>query len=368
MVYDFRLAVDPIGNDLEPDNFTEDSLMRFGAPMYFHFFWLMIPLILFLVSAFKKKRALVQKFCGSLMAQRLVPEVVWKNQKQRNVLLLLALFFGLLSLTQPRWGYQWEEIHSEGVDIIVALDVSNSMLAEDVKPSRLKRAQREISDLLNLMNGDRIGLVAFAGTAFLQCPLTLDYSAARIFLETLDSDLIPVQGTALGTAIRTAVQAFSQKEKKSKALILITDGEDQEGDAQSAAQFAAEQGVKIFIIGVGGEQGAPIPEPEGGFKKDQNGEVVLTKLDETALIEIAKTTQGSYVRSISGDLDLETIYFERLKKNVTQKELNIDKRKRWQERFQWPAFLALICLGFATLQNENKPSVIRGQNLSQKEA
>lgn len=340
--------------------------MRFGEPMYFHFFWLMIPLVLFLMSGFKKKRALIQNFCGPLMAQRLVPDAVWKNQKRRSTFLLLALFFGLLSLTQPRWGYQWEEIRSEGVDIIVALDVSNSMLAQDVKPNRLKRAQREISDLLNLMNGDRVGLVAFAGTAFLQCPLTLDYSAARIFLETLDSDLIPVQGTALGTAIRTAVQAFSQKEKKSKALILITDGEDQEGDAQSAALFAQEQGVKIFVIGVGAEQGAPIPAPEGGFKKDSNGEVVLTKLNESALIEIARVTQGGYVRSISGDMDLETIYFQNLKQNVTQKELNVDKRKRWQERFQWPAFLALLCLGFAALLNESRQKASEEEDFSQK--
>jgi len=342
--------------------------MRFAEPDYFHFLWLSIPLALFLINSFKKKRAMVSLFCGSEMSKRLVPENIWENQKKRTALLFFSLFFGLLSLTQPRWGYKWEEVRSEGVDIIVALDVSKSMLAQDVKPNRLKRAQREISDLLNLLNGDRIGLVAFAGSAFLQCPLTLDYSAARIFLDTLDSDLIPVQGTALGGAIRTAVDAFSKKEKKSKALILITDGEDQEGSAQSAVDLAVEQGVKIFIIGVGAEEGSPIPEPDGGFKKDKNGEVVLTKLNESSLIKLAQQTQGGYVRSISGDMDLETIYFDQLKQNVAEKKLNIDKRKRWQERFQWPAFMAMVCLIFAVwLKDSSNPSP-REEKLSQNQS
>jgi len=263
----------------------------------------------------------------------------------------------MLSLTQPRWGYHWEDLHQRGVDVIVALDVSSSMLAEDIKPNRLERAKRKISDLLDMMEGDRIGLVAFAGTSFVQCPLTLDYGAARIFLSAIDTQLIPVQGTAIGNAIKTSVKAFRTQEKKSKALILITDGEDQTGKALAAAKSAGEQGVKIYTIGIGGEIGAPLPDlsGNGGFRKNQQGEVILSKLDETTLQKIALETGGSYVRSVTGDIDLKTIYQDQIKKHIEKKELKSERRKIWQERFQWFIFIALIFLFTETYLSEKKP-------------
>ena len=331
--------------------------MRFGEPSYFHFLWTLIPLIFFMVWGLKKKQQLTAKFCGIPLLSKLVHPGIEKRHRNTSILSFLGIIFLLLALTQPRWGYHWEDLHQKGVDVIVALDVSTSMLAEDIKPNRLERAKRKISDLLNMMDGDRIGLIAFAGTSFVQCPLTLDYSAARIFLSAIDTELIPVQGTAIGNAINTAVKAFRTQDKKSKALILITDGEDQTGKALSAAKAAKDKGVKIYTIGIGGEMGAPLPNPStaGGFRKNQQGEVILSKLDETTLQKIALATGGSYVRSVTGDIDLKTIYRDQIKKHIEKRELKSERRKIWQERFQWFIFAALLCLTIEACLAEKKP-------------
>jgi Ca-activated chloride channel homolog len=332
--------------------------MRFGEPNYFHFLWTLIPLIFFMVWGLKKKQQLTTKFCGNPLLTRLVQPGLEKRHQTKTIFMFLAVIFLLLALTQPRWGYHWEDLHQKGVDVIVALDVSDSMLAEDIKPNRLERAKRKISDLLDRMEGDRIGLVAFAGTSFVQCPLTLDYAAARIFLSAIDTQLIPVQGTAIGNAIKTSTKAFRTQDKKSKALILITDGEDQTGQALSAAKAAKAQGVKIYTIGIGGEMGAPIPNPsvDGGFRKNQQGEVILSKLDENTLQKIALETGGSYVRSVTGDIDLKTIYNDQIKLHIEKKELKSERRKIWQERFQWFIFLGLLFLVLESFLMEGKPS------------
>ena len=331
--------------------------MRFGDPLYFYLFWCLVPLIFFMVWGMRKKQQLTLKFCGNPLLSKLVHPGVEKRHRSKTIFVVLAILFLILALTRPRWGYQWENLHQRGVDVIVALDVSSSMLAEDIKPNRLERAKRKISDLLDMMEGDRIGLVAFAGTSFVQCPLTLDYGAARLFLSAIDTQLIPVQGTALGNAIKTSVKAFRSQEKKSKALILITDGEDQTGKALSAAKLAGDQGVKIYTIGIGGEIGAPLPNSSGagGFRKNQQGEVILSKLDETTLQQIALETGGSYVRSVTGDIDLNTIYKDQIKKHIEKKELKSERRKIWQERFQWFIFIALIFLVAETCLSEKRP-------------
>ena len=236
--------------------------MKFGDPSLFHFFWALIPFLFFLIWGNRRKYTLLVKFCGENLFPKLVGSSFKDQLKLRTIFLVSTFVFLMLALTRPQWGYQWEDINQEGVDIIVALDVSRSMLAEDIKPNRLERAKRKISDLLDMLRGDRVGLVAFAGTSFVQCPLTLDYSAARIFLNAIDTDLIPVQGTALGDALRKSVKAFRTEDNKSKAIILITDGEDQTGQALQAAKEAREVGVKVFTIGIGKEIGAPLPNPD----------------------------------------------------------------------------------------------------------
>lgn len=318
--------------------------MRFGNLYFLAMLWIVPALVVFYVWSFRHKRQLVQKFVSDELRERLLKGVSYSRQYFKAGLLVLVCLMSILALIRPKWGFQWEEVHRRGVDLLVALDVSQSMMAKDVEPNRLERAKREILDLLRIIEGDRVGLVAFAGTAFLQCPLTLDHGAVQLFLDSLSPDLIPVPGTAIGEAIDNSVQAFGGDKNKSRALILITDGEDHEGDPIEAAKKAQAAGIRIYAIGIGKEGGAPIPNQEGaGFKKNQQGELILTTLDETTLQKIALETGGSYVRSVSGDLDLEKIY-EDIRSSLEDQELESGRRKRFEERYQWPLMLALMLL------------------------
>jgi len=285
------------------------------------------------------------------------------RQWVKAFLIIFAILSMVFALMRPRWGFHWEEIKRVGVDLIVAVDCSQSMMATDVQPNRLERAKREIQDLLKMLDGDRIGLVAFAGTSYVQCPLTLDYGAFRIFLDYLDTDLIPVQGTAIGQAINECIGCFDRTQKGSKAIILITDGEDHEGDPLTVASEANQRGIKIFPIGIGKEGGAPIPLQDGsGFKKDRQGNLILSKLDEKTLQKIALDTGGSYVRSVTGDMDLEKIYMEGIKR-LSQKELASTKKRIWEERFQWFLFLAFIFLIIEQLLPEYRRLLFKKNNL-----
>ncbi len=321
--------------------------MNFAAPENLVYLWFVPLAALLLVDAHRRRVARVQRIAGvagGVRSLRIAPgKAVFKG-----ILLVLALTLTTLSLARPQWGFEWQTVRTTGADVIIAVDVSNSMLAADIDPSRLERAKREVIDLLNLMRGDRVGLVAFAGDAYVQCPLTEDYAAARMFINYLDTSLIPVQGTDLGKAIRTATQALAAGGPEStagRAIILITDGEDQEGNAKAAAAEAKAKNVKLFTIGVGSREGAPIPLPAGGFKKDASGNMVVTKPDERILQEIAVDTGGVFVRSVAGDMDLQKIYSHGILQNVERGELGESRKKQWFERFQWflaGAFLLLI--------------------------
>jgi len=321
----------------------------------------LVPFIFFLIWANRKKYDLIVRFCGVNLFSKLVTLNFKKLQKSKAIFVILTFLFLLIALTRPQWGYQWEDYKQEGVDIIIALDVSRSMLAEDIKPNRLERAKRKISDLLNMLKGDRIGLVAFAGTSFVQCPLTLDYAAARIFLNAIDTDLIPVQGTDIGEALRKSTKAFRTQENKSKAIILITDGEDQTGHAMEAAEEAKKAGIKVFSIGIGKEIGAPLPNPNmaSGFLKNENGDVILTKLDETTLQQISVKTGGSYVRSVTGDIDLKTIYLDQINQNLDKNKFKSERRKIWNERFQWFIFFAFLFLVYESSLSARKSKLDR---------
>jgi Ca-activated chloride channel family protein len=332
--------------------------VRIGSPESLWLLWL-VPLVLaFYIYVFRTKTRLLRRFASSEMLRHLTSGVSRPRQYLKAALVLLGIFACVLALAELRYGFTWEEVKREGVDILVALDVSDSMLVEDAeaggKLSRLERAKREIADLLNLMEGDRIGLVAFAGTAFIECPLTLDYGAAEIFLDTIDTELIPVKGTAIGAAIRTSLEAFEGASHESRAIILITDGEDHGGNAMAAAEQAKIEGVRIFTIGIGRDEGSPIPAPGGGFRRDRRGEMILSKLDEPTLQKIALNTGGSYVRSVTGDVDLEKIYSQGIKATLEDQELGSKRRQRWEERFQWVLGLALLCLCLEPLISERQ--------------
>lgn len=332
--------------------------MQIADLQYLPLLWLVPALIFFHAWSFRKKDRAIEAFCGPGLIDKLAPLFSRKRRRLKAFLTIAALFFLVFALARPKWGFHWEEITRQGVDIIIALDLSESMLAEDVEPNRLERAKRKITDLLDMLEGDRVGLVAFAGVSFLECPLTMDYGAVKMFMDYLNVDLIPVQGTAIGDAVKTSVDAFGKFGGKSKALILITDGEDLEGDPLGAASLAKKAGVKIFAIGVGKEGGAPIPNREGGggFKKDKEGNLVISKLDETTLQKIALETEGLYIRSVTGDVDLMKIYKESIRGKMEKAELKSAKQKKWEERFQIFVFagLALIIVEFFISEKRRK--------------
>ena len=249
-----------------------------------------------------------------------------------------------MALTGPQYGFRWEQIEQKGIDMIVALDCSKSMLAADIKPSRLDRAKREVTDLLHMLKGDRVGLVAFAGTAFLQCPLTVDYEAFHLFLTSLSPDFMPVGGTDIAAALSSAMDGFDPESNSEKAVILITDGENTGEDPFDTVEKAAESGIKIFTIGVGQEGGVPIPGGEEGFKKDASGQIVMTKLDEELLKQMAALTKGAYVRSVAGDMDLEAIYTDEIRGKMEQTTVAGGKKQVWEDRFQWFLIVAIMAL------------------------
>ena len=223
--------------------------MYFEKLYYIHLLWIVIALAVFLFYRDRKRSAMLEKFASREMLDKLTTRSAG-GRVLKIFLFLFGLTFLVLALMEPKWGYTWEEMKREGRDIIVAVDVSRSMLAQDIAPNRLERAKRAILDLMQIMQGDRIGLVAFAGSAFVQCPLTLDYGAAKMFLSELDPSLIPKGGTQIGEAIIKSVNAFEGNERNTRALILITDGENLQGDLDNAIKMAKEKGVKILCIGI----------------------------------------------------------------------------------------------------------------------
>lgn len=323
--------------------------MIFSNLKYAHFFWLVPLLIIFYIWAFRSKRKALETFAQRHLVPALTSTVNWRSQKLKAAMTILAACFLIFALIGPRWGFQWREVKRQGIDIIVAIDTSKSMLVQDVKPSRLERSKLAVEDLLDLLQGDRIGLVAFSGTSFLQCPLTLDYRAFSMALDAVNTELIPRGGTSISRAIETAITAFEDKAKKYKALILITDGEDHEGDPVKAADEAAEQGIRIFCVGVGTREGELIPvTDENGnmsFLKDRQGQVVKSRLDETTLQKIALNTGGGYIRASGTEYGLDIIYNEKIA-TMEKKDLESKLQRRYEERYQIPAAIALglLCL------------------------
>ncbi|MBF0497592.1 MAG: VWA domain-containing protein [Deltaproteobacteria bacterium] len=322
--------------------------MLFENPNIFFLLWLLPPMVAICVYGARRQRQAVESFCDVCLVSSIRPDFRSRRRVLKALMILAAASLMILALARPQWGSHWEEVRQKGVDLVACVDVSRSMLAQDVKPSRLERARRKLIDLLGILKGDRVGLVAFAGTAFLQCPLTLDYGAFQIFLGDLAPDLIPVPGTAVGQAIRTALKAFDLTSHTDRVIILITDGEDLAGDALDAAKEAAKAKVKIFSIGIGQLEGAPIPAEGGGFMKDKKGDMIITRLDERTLEQLAQLTGGMYVRSVTGDLDLNQIYLEGIKKQTTASELKSNRREVNEDRFQWvllPLLMLLILEG-----------------------
>ena len=268
---------------------------------------LLIPL-LFVAYALQLRirRKRIAKIGNPELVRQLMPTASTGKGWLKLSLFSLAWFFFVIGLARPQLGARLREHESQGVEVMIALDVSNSMLAEDYSPNRLERSKLAISRLVDKLQGDRIGLVIFAGEAFVQLPITADYVSAKQFLKSITTESVPIQGTDLAGALMTAARSFSTQSERSRAIILITDGEDHEGEALDAARAIAEQGIRIYCIGVGSPQGKPIPK-NGSLMKDENGEIVVTRLNENILQEIAGIGGGKYVRAGNSEFGLNPI-------------------------------------------------------------
>jgi Ca-activated chloride channel family protein len=331
--------------------------MTFARLWVLHFLWL-VPLAAFALVVYGRQR---KKAVERLADSNLLARLTGKDRKGRTFLkgffLLNGLGLMIFALAGPRWGSHYQEVTQKGVDIMILVDVSPSMLVKDIEPDRLERARREILDFLRVIQGDRVGLVAFSGAAFVQCPLTLDYGALQMFINVLRPDLVPVPGTDLGAAIEAGLSAFDYKSETDRVILLITDGEDNENLGLKAARKAAEKDVKIFVFGMGDPSGGPIPasDGKGGFKKDQKGKLILSKLEEQGLREIASAADGAYVRSVAGDLDLDILYFNGIKSSTEARELKSGKIKIYEERFTFFLLAAFLFLILEGLIVERKP-------------
>jgi len=328
---------------------------------------LLIPLFILIFYIVRRNRLKqLEKFGDPALVATLHPDVSRYKPSVKFILRLVAVVFLIFGIANPQIGSKLIEVKREGVDVVIALDVSNSMLAEDIKPNRLERAKRSISRLIDDLKGDRIGLIVFAGSAYVQLPMTTDYSAAKLFLSTINTDIVGTQGTAIGAAIDLAIEKFTKEdEDKRKALIVITDGENHEDDAHAMAGKAAENGFVLYTIGMGTIEGGPIPVYRNGqrtgFLEDETGETVVTRLDAQMLQDIATEGNGKFIRSGGNDPDLSELLDEISK--MDKKEFESKRYADYEDRFQYLLAGAFIFLIIENLISVRKNKYLASLNL-----
>lgn len=321
-------------------------MIRFAHSEYLYALVLVPLMVALFLAAIRLRRKALERFGAPGILSRLMPESGRYKRQVKFALLAAAVTFLVLGVANPQIGTKLEEVKREGVDIMIALDVSGSMKAQDIKPDRLESAKQEISRLIDKLQNDRIGLILFAGDSYLQLPLTTDYSAAHLLLGTVDVDAVPVPGTAIGSAIDMGMKSFAAGEKKHKVVVIITDGENHEDDAVAAAKRAREDGIVIHTIGMGTPEGAPIPVMQSNvqvdYKKDAGGSVVLTKLDEQALQQIAEAGGGRYIRATNHQDELDIVLKDI--QAMEKKEFGARMFTEYEDRFQYFLAIALAFL------------------------
>ena len=281
-------------------------MINFAQAQYLFLIFLIPFFFLFYALLLHLKKKSIRKLGDISLVSRLMPSVSRSKGWWKVVVFSIAFFFFSIGMSRPQIGAKLKEHRTEGVEIMIALDVSNSMLAEDYSPDRLDRAKLAISRLVDKLRDDRIGLIVFAGSSFVQLPITTDYVSAKMFLNSISTESVPIQGTAIGDAINTAIRSFSAQSDKSRAVIVITDGENHEDDPEAAAKQAYDIGIRVYTIGVGSPEGEPIPM-DGGLLKDKDGNIVVTKLDEDSLRKIAEAGGGVYVKAGNSEFGLNPI-------------------------------------------------------------
>lgn len=327
-------------------------MFRFERPELLYLLLLLIPFAMVYLWFLLWRKKKISSFGELQLVNQLIPLSSAKKLHLKFVVWSLAWVFVVLGLANPQIGSRMEKVQRKGIDVMVALDVSNSMLAEDIKPNRLLRAKNFISNFIAELNNDRLGLIIFAGKAYLQMPLTVDYSAAKLYLNAISTKMVPTQGTNIAEAVDLAMQSFIKGETKHKALLIITDGEDNEGGAEEAIKRAADEGVKTFVLGIGTEKGAPIPAGNSDFKRDESGAIVLTKANFEMMKSLADVGKGkAYLIGNSNDAIKEIL-----------SELGQISTKQFEEyvftdfnnQFQWFLAIAVLLLLAEMLLSERK--------------
>lgn len=339
-------------------------MFRF-ANTYILYILIAIPFLfgIYLLAIYLKKKSL-KKFGDLGIVKQLIPDFSRVRPLIKFLFAAFALACIILALAQPQFGSKLENVKREGIEIMVALDVSNSMLAEDIKPNRLEASKRAISKLTEKLKNDKIGLIVFAGDAYTQLPITTDYGAAKMFLSTVHTNFIAKQGTNISSAIKLAEESFSKEKNKSKVMIIISDGEDHEDDAVKAATEASQKGIVIHTIGMGLPQGSPIPISENqlsDFKKDNSGGIVVSKLNDVMLQQISSAANGMYVRANNSSTGLDKIYDEINK--MTKELIESKTYSDYDEKYQYLVGLALLLLLLDFIIIERKNRILSKVNL-----
>ena len=333
------------------------EMFRFGNSEYL---WglLIIPLLVlfFIWSRVARKRAL-KRFGNLEILKQLMPYASGSRPNLKFLILLLALAFFIVGMARPQFGSKLKKVKREGVELIIALDVSNSMMAEDIQPNRLERAKRAISRLVDRLRDDKIGLIVFAGDAYTQLPITTDYNSAKLFLNSVNTQIVPKQGTAIGSAIDLASKSFTPNGEANRAIIVITDGENHEDDPVAAAKKANEEGIIVHTIGMGLPQGSPIPVLRNGQKeylKDRDGNVVITKLDEQTLEKVASAGNGIYIRANNAQIGLDTLFDEI--NSMQKEEMESRVYSEYDDQFQYlfAIGILLLLIEFVILERKNR--------------
>ncbi len=331
-------------------------------------FWtiLVIPaivLVFILVQVWKKSAQ--KKFANLALLKRLSPNQSLFKSVLKLVVLCAAFLFLVLALVNPKIGTKLETVRSQGVDIVFAVDVSKSMLAEDIAPNRIEKSKQLVTQIINSLGSDRVGIIAYAGKAFPQLPITTDYAASKMFLQNMNTDMMTSQGTAIREAIELAKTYYDDEEQTNRILVIISDGEDHEGDAAEIAEEANDQGIRIFTIGVGNENGGPIPIKRNGvilnYKKDRNGETVITKLNEDTLREIAQEANGVYINGSSTSEVVDTI--KDLLDKMDKKEFESKQIADFKDQFQWFLGFGILFLLIDIFLLERKTEWLKKLNL-----
>ena len=341
-------------------------MFRFEEPTYLYLLLLLPFLAAFYLYSNYRRRKAIRKFGDPVLMAQLMPDVSKYRPDVKFWLVFAAIGLFAVLLARPQFGSKLETVKRQGVEVMIALDISNSMLAQDVQPSRLEKAKRLVAQLVDKMENDKVGMIVFAGDAFTQLPITSDYVSAKMFLESINPSLISKQGTAIGAAINLATRSFTPQEGVGRAVIVITDGENHEGGAVEAAKAAAEKGIQVSVLGVGMPDGAPIPvEGTNDFRRDRDGNVVVTRLNEQMCQEIAQAGDGIYVRVDNSNAAQKVIAQEINK--MAKADVETQVYTEFNEQFQAVAWIILLLLLAEMLILERKNPLFRNIHLFKKE-